>query len=178
MMSQQIGDYCISHQAVLDLIKNKYGMFSHPEVISKFINLEEEINDIPPVTPTERIGHWVNDDLISRQVVLDILEKEGHKWGNNYRDWVDAIEEIKKLPPKDRSVQDFVDKCRECGKQKTGHWEWVQYDYNPKLGNWHCSECRSIVVESVYKNEKAGILLYKYCPNCGTKMQKSEEQEN
>ncbi len=39
------------------------------------------------------------DDAISRQAVLDVLEKEGHKWGNDYRDWVDAIEEIKKLPP-------------------------------------------------------------------------------
>ena len=37
-------------------------------------------------------------DLISRDAVLDIMEKEGHKWGNDYRDWVDAIEEIKNLP--------------------------------------------------------------------------------
>ena len=53
---------------------------------------------------------------------------------------------------------------------KTGHWEWVQYDYNPKLGNWHCSECRCVVVECVDKNEKGGIPLYKYCPQCGAKM--------
>ena len=53
---------------------------------------------------------------------------------------------------------------------KTGHWEWVQYDYNPKLGNWHCSECRCIVVECVDKEEKGGIPLYKYCPQCGAKM--------
>lgn len=53
---------------------------------------------------------------------------------------------------------------------KTGHWEWVQYDYNPKIGNWHCSECRSVVVECVSKEEKGGIPFYKYCPQCGTKM--------
>lgn len=53
----------ISRQTVLDLIKNKYGMLSHPEVISKFIKLEEEINDIHPVTPTERIGHWIIYDV-------------------------------------------------------------------------------------------------------------------
>lgn len=55
-------------------------------------------------------------------------------------------------------------------KEKTGHWEYVQYDYNPKLGNWHCSECRCVVVECVNKEEKGGIPLYKYCPQCGTKM--------
>lgn len=59
-------------------------------------------------------------------------------------------------------------------KSKTGHWEWVQYDYNPKLGNWHCSECRCVVVECVDKNEKGGIPSYKYCPQCGAKMIESE----
>lgn len=53
---------------------------------------------------------------------------------------------------------------------KIGHWEWVQYDYNPKLGDWHCSECRSVVIECANKEEKGGIPLYKYCPQCGTKM--------
>lgn len=60
---------------------------------------------------------------------------------------------------------------------KTGYWEWVQYDYNPKLGNWHCSECRCVVIECVGKKEKGGIPLYKYCPQCGVKME-SEDKEN
>ena len=60
---------------------------------------------------------------------------------------------------------------------KTGHLEWVQYDCNPKIGNLHCSECRSIVVECVYKSEKGGIPLYKYCPQCGAKMIESQESE-
>ena len=61
-------------------------------------------------------------------------------------------------------------------KPKTGHWEYVQYDYNPRLGNWHCSECRCVVIECVDKNEKGGIPLYKYCPQCGAKME-SEDKE-
>ena len=60
---------------------------------------------------------------------------------------------------------------------KTGHWEYVQYDYNPKFGNWHCSECRCIVVECVDKNEKGGIPLYKYCPQCGAKMEEQYEDK-
>lgn len=61
---------------------------------------------------------------------------------------------------------------------KTGHWEWVQYDYNPKLGNWHCSECRCVVVECVNKNEKGCIPIYKYCPQCGAKMVEPQESED
>lgn len=60
---------------------------------------------------------------------------------------------------------------------KTGHWEWVQYDYNSKLGDWHCSECKSVVIECVSKEEKGGIPLYKYCPQCGAKMVESQESE-
>ena len=29
---------------------------------------------------------------------------------------------IQMLPSIDRTVQEFADRCRECGKQRTGHW--------------------------------------------------------
>lgn len=48
-------------------------------------------------------------------------------------------------------------------KQRMGQWEWVQYDGNPNIGNWHCSECHCIV--------EYGKPSYKYCPQCGCKMQ-------
>lgn len=48
---------------------------------------------------------------------------------------------------------------------KTGHWEYVQYDSNPNIGNWHCSECRGICTE-MHSIEDA----YNYCPNCGADM--------
>ena len=60
---------------------------------------------------------------------------------------------------------------------KTGHWEWVQYDYDSNIGNWHCSECKNIAVVGVKKNEEGGIPIYKYCPNCGAKMVETQESE-
>jgi hypothetical protein len=74
-------------------------------------------------------------------------------------------------------MAEIMKRLREEQESKTGRWEWVQYDYNPKLGNWHCSECRCIVVECVDKETKGGIPLYKYCPQCGAKME-SEVEEN
>ena len=71
---------------------------------------------------------------------------------------------------KDIEAYDMAIKALEQ-EPKTGHWEYVQYDYNPRLGNWHCSECRCVVIECVDKNEKGGIPLYKYCPNCGARME-------
>lgn len=87
-----------------------------------------------------------------------------------------VIDEIK-----EKSEADFIDLCKEdqepsvTPQTKMGRWEWLQYDGNPKIGNWHCSECGCIVVEAVDKNKKGGIPLYKYCPQCGCKMQEAKE---
>ena len=59
---------------------------------------------------------------------------------------------------------------------KTGHWEWVQYDSNPNIGNWHCSECRTIIPHMPVETDRTPI--YKWCPMCGAKMAESEEQES
>jgi transcription initiation factor IIE alpha subunit len=51
-------------------------------------------------------------------------------------------------------------------KKKMGHWEWVQYDGNPEIGNFHCSECRYIPASFNMSARKLN-----YCPKCGAKMQ-------
>ena len=112
-LEQQPCDDCISRQAVHDLIAELLSDYLHDEDREKIEELDVKIEDLPPVTP----------------------------------------------------------------KEKTGHWEYVQYDYNPNIGNWHCSECRNIVVMCVNKKEMGGIPLYKYCPNCGAKMIEPQESE-
>ena len=52
---------------------------------------------------------------------------------------------------------------------KIGYWEYVQYDSNPNIGNWHCSECKGICTE-MHSIEDS----YNYCPNCGAKMEVEE----
>lgn len=56
-------------------------------------------------------------------------------------------------------------------QQEIGHWEWVQYDGNPNIGNWHCSKCRTIIPNMPEETDNTPI--YKWCPMCGTKMQKA-----
>lgn len=47
-----------------------------------------------------------------------------------------------------------------------GKWVFVQYDGNPKIGNWHCSECRQITPVDYFGHS----IKSKYCPNCGADM--------
>ena len=57
---------------------------------------------------------------------------------------------------------------------KTGHWEWVQYDSNPNIGNWHCSECRTIIPHMPEETDNTPI--YKWCPMCGAKMESEDNK--
>ena len=58
---------------------------------------------------------------------------------------------------------------------RTGHWEYMQYDSRPNIGNWHCSECGRVVF--LLKSQKSGETpLYDYCPWCGARMESETEQ--
>lgn len=51
--------------------------------------------------------------------------------------------------------------------RKTGYWRWDQsYPDNPKIGDWHCSECNWVTSSELISDR-----LYNYCPNCGAKME-------
>ena len=89
------------------------------------------------------------EDAVSRREVFETFGELLGVWGT------EALMELSSVTP----------------QPKTGHWEWVQYDGNPNIGNWHCSECGSIVIECVSKEKKGGIPLYKYCPQCGVKIE-------
>lgn len=52
---------------------------------------------------------------------------------------------------------------------KTGHWKWLQYDSNPEIGNYHCSECDFIPASFNLANKHL-----KYCPNCVTRMKENK----
>jgi len=93
------------------------------------------------------------EDCISRQAVLDCLTATGLK---KYDFILNARDKIKNLP----SVKPQ--------EPKTGHWIEV-IDEIDNLGNktWHhkCSICG---------NEDSGWGNYKYCPNCGARMESEE----
>ena len=55
-------------------------------------------------------------------------------------------------------------------QQKVGKWELVRYD--GLIGNWHCSECRTIIPHMPEETDNTPI--YKWCPNCGARMEAGE----
>ncbi len=110
-----------------------------------------------PVNPFEKQESSYNsiktelehcEDAISRQAVLNLAKFDG-------RDGLGSIIhafDVEQLPPVTPA-------------EKMGHWE-----YNPLDMCFQCSQCKCRC-EDDYKEPPR----YKYCPQCGSKMQEVEE---
>jgi len=99
------------------------------------------------------------NDCISRQ---DAVNACRNGWGYDDETIEHIVGNILGLPPVTPA-------------EKVGRWEYVQYDGNPNIGNWHCSECRYIVnYEPTYNWEKKPY--HKFCPMCGAKMEEVENE--
>lgn len=80
-----------------------------------------------------------------------------------YENWSGAP--CRKIYEEHKLVLELLD--RENELTKTGYWRWVQsYPDNPKIGDWHCSECNFVTSSELISDR-----LYNYCPNCGAKME-------
>ena len=133
----------ISRQALQEWIKDK--TFGDIVVAS-----EHNFDCLPSVTPqpekrTEERTETHACDCISRQAAIQAV--------THFDDTLKRLYELPSVEP----------------ERNPGKWEYVQYDGNPKIGNWHCSECRLIVNFGF-----DGTPYYHYCPGCGAKMEVDE----
>ena len=103
-------------------------------------------------------------DAIDRQAAIraiealqrPIMRSESNYYQFKFSGMSEALDVVENLP----SVSP---------QQKVGRWEWVQYDGNINIGNWHCSECDRIVIGAIEHFIPANS--YRYCPYCGAKME-------
>lgn len=89
------------------------------------------------------------EDCISRQEAIRAIQDEYY----DHAVGIDIVDIIAHMPPV-------------IPKAKAGRWEWVQYDANPEIGNFHCSECRYIPASFNMSAQKLN-----FCPNCGARME-------
>lgn len=135
-------------------------------------------------------------DLISRQAVLGLKTIAPVMNGEvvRYEEvvFVRDLEKLSSVDPEQKSREcasckhsnngecAYTEECHKCmwesqyerqvePERKKGKWEYIQYDGSPKIGNWHCSNCRLIVNLGF-----EGAPYYDYCPECGAKMEVEE----
>ena len=132
-------------QKVIDLLEQV------PTYIAENNDNSEEIND-------KMQDSAIKVDLISRQEVLDSL---------NYYELEDVIDEQDfGYNHAIQTIRDDVMTMKTYSvKEETAELYWLQYDANPRIGNWHCTKCNMIVSENDPN----------YCPNCGAKMKGDTE---
>lgn len=138
------GFYIAQICAYFAIQKRKYGNKVYDELYDHACKLQDFLESNLSTAESCTITESSTGDCISRQAVLEIAK--------NYGAVMTQIE-VEKLS----SVQP---------ERKKGRWEWVQYDADPNIGNYHCSECRFI--PAIFSNH------LKFCPYCGAKMEVSD----
>lgn len=82
---------------------------------------------------------------------------------------------LRRLPsvqpkPKTETITEFADRCRECGKQKTGHWIKPKGKVKPFGDDTvQCDMCGFFTDVDCY---------YNFCPNCGCMMIEEGEHDS
>ena len=103
------------------------------------------------------------EDAVSRQAILKEIPVLWNSNGDKDYCMETLRDFVAELPP--------VTPSRECGKQKKGKWICVHHLENKiTYDSWKCSECQhdfDSEEESTVDFDK-----YKYCPNCGAKMER------
>ena len=111
--------------------------------------LYEELKNGTPLSESE--------DCVNRQAVLDLAKFDGRE---NLGSIIHAFD-VEQLPPVTPA-------------EKVGQWEWEQESFTKNWGNWHCSKCQEIITVCETDWAKINKPNYKYCPNCGAKMEVEE----
>ena len=93
-------------------------------------------------------------DLISRQAALEILDVfeediESGNWGTAYLKARISMRELQSVEP----------------ERKTGKWHLLDECANE---GWYCDQCHKKVFRADFSNT---MKKYKFCPNCGAKME-------
>lgn len=169
-LEHQPCDDAVSRNEVIDTIFRECSGENLDIDFAKVLLLQRAIKALPPVTPQPC------EDAISRQAVLDIVTEQERlasdrvrdtpsSLGNGLHNWVNPAYTRYSAQLSERSqFKKMIQSMSSVTTQpKMGYWEWVQYDGNPNIGNWHCSECHSI-----------GRSYFDFCPFCGCKMQEME----
>ncbi len=113
------------------------------------------------------------EDSISRQAAQEglnhLMDSDGFRDSVGYVQKSLVRKMLVNLPPvqpkpKTETITEFADRCRECGKQKKGHWIKIT-----PSGIYMCSECEQNVLTG-------DIDAYHYCHHCGVKMINESEK--
>lgn len=102
----------------------------------------------------------MSDNLISRSALIETINKISFYSVHN-GEFIEGAGLKDVAYYRERDIYRAIIDAPTIEERPRGKWEFVQYDANPNIGNWHCSKCRYI---------QFTMDRPKYCPNCGAHM--------
>ena len=102
--------------------------------------------------------------------LIDADELLKKKYLDEFAEGVVSCEDIINAPTiKTFTLADIEEQYRKGLEKGLSEWETErpqgEWEYNPNIGNWHCSFCHNICYEMKLAHDN-----YNFCPNCGADM--------
>ena len=172
---------CISRRAIIGKCEDTAKATSESgEINTGFIMALDFIADyakhLPSVVPERNLEKC--GDCINRQEAIDAFETIGFDFSDSDLSEVELEEVCEAIGEVRQTWSQRIKRLPSVEpERKTGHWEYTQDDYDPSVGNWHCSECKDIIVKCLTRVAEGRVPRYKYCSNCGCRMIKPQESE-
>ena len=111
-------------------------------------------------------------NLISLEAAIEALEQIRYAlWeidipSPTVPEYIEHHEQVQSVMKRIDEIREKMERLPSAEpERKKGKWEYLQYDGNQRIGNWHCSVCRNILIFGGITHEHA-----KFCPNCGADM--------
>ena len=143
--------------------------YYHHTTETQHSGLREALGRVPSADYIEQIK-WERDTAIRQLKDLGYSLGEKPRKGDLIRK-DDVLAEVMYWYGIDASeILDRLVSVELPSAERTGEWIWVQYDSNPELGNFHCSECNFI--PACFNLARKHL---NFCPNCGCRMKGEED---
>ena len=102
---------------------------------------------------------------MNKQELSNIILASSRLGFNDCDRIADAIDRYIDDKLNEQKEKENLPSAEKTAKGNTTELYWLQYDANPRIGNWHCTKCNMIV----------SVQNPNYCPNCGRKMKGAEK---
>lgn len=104
------------------------------------------------------------EDATNKELIMTIIDIQGYlsRYGRSHTNWHETLNEvIERLEQAESAPQE----SKEVPQRVRGRWNELKPQ---EAGYWQCSACG-------FPSEAfAAAQLYKFCPNCGAKMEGTE----
>ena len=158
----------MTRKETIAILKNMLAwMKAANSIVSKYDRIEALEYAIASLEKDQAEQPQFCEDCISREQADKAIQELAYYYQNEFLKPSNAVHEAAmggRMFGASKAREIVVELPSVLPKRLHATWDYVQYDANSRIGNYHCSNCRAIF--------QCENMDFEYCPHCGAKMDK------